>query len=150
MDAVQVDDEGYVQIGHSSSEYRPAWDYEPPPDPPSDAAVSAFVQAHEVAEEAAELLGLDRGIAIYFVDADDLGRDVARYVDGTYSVIVVSDVVDSEEEAVLTVLHEVAHAYIDSTGAEVEDEEQVVEEFAKVALWEGLDVAADWLEEATG
>ena len=43
-----------------------------------------------------------------------------------------SDVVEEEDEALLTLFHELGHAYIDSAGIEMEEEEEeeAVEEFA--------------------
>ena len=61
-------------------------------------------------------------------------------------MIVLADRVEDESEATLTLFHELGHAYVDGSGAEIENEEEVVEEFAQVAFGQGAEKAIAYLD----
>ena len=126
------EDEGYYSMGKSTSEYHPAWDYEPNENP-SLLSMEVYEMAFSKVQSLATKLGFG-SIALYFIAGDRVDNHVARYINGTYKspVIVLSDKVEQEDEALLTLFHELGHAYIDSAGIEMEEEEEeeAVEEFA--------------------
>ena len=127
----QVDD--YYEIGVSKSEYHPAWDYEPN-ESPSLLSQEAYEMAFDAAQELSNKLGLGQ-IALYYVQGESFDNHLARYINGTYKspVIVLSDKVEQQEEAKITLFHELGHAYVESIGLEIDDdaEEDLVEEFAR-------------------
>jgi len=126
------EDEGYHSMGKSTSEYHPAWDYEPNENP-SLLSMEVYEGAFPKAQGLATKLGFGP-IALYFIAGEAVEDHLARYINGTHEspVIVLSDVVEEEDEALLTLFHELGHAYIDSAGIEMEEEEEeeAVEEFA--------------------
>jgi hypothetical protein len=138
----------YYGIGKSNSEYHPSWDYEPNEDP-SLLSQEAYEIAFPKAQELANKLGLGP-IALYFIEGESVENHLARYVNGTYNspVIVLTDKVEDEAEALLTLYHELGHAYVESAGIEMgeDEEEEAVERFA-VSVLKGDKDALSHLEE---
>jgi len=130
----QVDD--YYEIGVSKSEYHPTWDYEPN-ESPSLLSQEAYELAFDAAQELSNKLSLGQ-IALYYVQGESFGNHVARYINGTSKspVIVLSDKVEQQEEAKITLFHELGHAYVESIGLEIDEEaeEDLVEEFARLYI----------------
>jgi hypothetical protein len=140
-----------------TSDYDPEWDYQIDKKPSAEvvAAVRATLQRY-----AAVFSELDLDTPqVYYVRG--LGPHLARYVSGTRdSPVIVLDAkgvirtakkyrVGLEDGVESTILHEVGHAYLDSVEAEVEDEEELVERFAKTA-WRGFYDEAVALLKAAG
>ena len=90
--------------------------------------------AFDAAQELSNKLGLGQ-IALYYVQGESFDNHLARYINGTYKspVIVLSDKVEQQEEAKITLFHELGHAYVESTDLEIDEEteEDLVEEFAR-------------------
>ena len=132
-------------------DYDPEWDYELDKKPAAAvvAAVKGLLNRCEF-KFVLKSLGLDKP-AVYYVKG--LKGDVlARYIDGTRDtpVIVVDAkaitstsakygvVLDDGVES--TIMHELGHAYLDSAcdeDSKPEDEEEIVEEFARL-FWRGF------------
>ena len=137
VEGFEEDDE-YYRMGKSTSEYHPNWDYSPNEDP-CLLSMEVYEAAFPKAQSLATKLGLG-SIALYFVEGSSIGNHLARYIDGTSGspIVVLNDVVKEQEEALLTLYHELGHAYIDSAGISVrrggameeEAEEEAVEDFA--------------------
>ena len=145
-----VEIEDYHTMGQSSGEYHPSWDYAPNEDPnlmSMEAYESAFVPAQKLATE----MGMG-SIMLVFIEGDGVENHVARYINGTSSspIFVLADKAEDESEAVLTLFHELGHAYVDAAGAEIENEEEVVEEFAHLAYMEGAEKAIAYLDGVIG
>ena len=142
----------YYKIGSSSAEYNPAWDYDPNEDPDL-LSMEVYESAFPVAQQLARKLGM-RDLALYFIAGDSVGNHLARYINGTYSspIIVLSDKVTEQSEAVLTLFHELGHAYFDSTGAklDLDEEEKIVEDFAHTAYMDGSEHALQFLDKSIG
>jgi hypothetical protein len=132
----EQDELDYFQMGHSKSEYHPSWDYEAN-EQPDFLSQEAYEIALQDAQRLSNQLGLG-ALALYFVQGERFQEHVARYISGTYSspVIVITDIVTNQDEARLTLFHELGHAYVESTGEELgeEQEEEFVEEFALLYL----------------
>ena len=126
----------YYGIGKSNSRYHPAWDYEPNEEP-SLLSQEAYELAFPKAQSLANKLNLG-SIALYFIEGESVENHLARYINGTYSspVIVLTDKVENEDEALLTLYHELGHAYVESAGIEMseDEEEEAVEKFAIAVL----------------
>lgn len=125
--------------------YDPSWDYDLDPRPhPETARHVATILARYTDLWAAMKLAAPR---VYFVRR--LKPHLARYVNGTTSqpVIVVDAAahvrsarrygVDLYDAVLGTLLHEVGHAYVETTGLELDSdtEEEIVERFAHTT-WE--------------
>ena len=141
----EVDD--YYQIGKSSAEYHPTWDYDPNEDPDL-LSMEAYELAFPVAQELSQKLGMG-SLALYFIAGDSVENHLARYINGTYSspVIVLADKVVNQDEATLTLFHELGHAYIDSIGADLNSdmEEKIVEDFAHTTYMNGTERGLQFL-----
>ena len=144
--------EDYYQIGKSSSEYHPAWDYDPN-ESPDLLSMEAYELAFPAAQELSQKLRLG-SIALYFIDANSVEGHLARYINGTSNspVIVLTDKITSQDEAVLTLFHELGHAYIDSVGVDIDanTEEEIVEDFAHIVYSRGVDQGLQFLDNAVG
>ena len=142
----------YYKIGDSSAEYNPAWDYDPNEDPDL-LSMEAYELAFPVAQQLARKLGMG-DLALYFIAGDSVENHVARYINGTYSspIVVLSDKVTEQSEAVLTLFHELGHAYVESTGVELDldEEEKIVEDFAHTAYNDGPEHALQFLDKSIG
>lgn len=127
-----TEDMGYYGIGKSNNEYHPSWDYEPNEEP-SLLSQKAYELAFPKAQSLANKLNLGP-IALYFIEGEGVEEHLARYINGTSSspVIVLSDKVEDEDEALLTLYHELGHAYVEEAGIEMseDEEEEAVENFA--------------------
>ncbi len=141
---VELDD--YHTMGQSSAEYHPAWDYAPNEDP-SLMSMEAYEEAFPPAQDLAKKLGMG-SISLTFIEGDGVDNHVARYINGTSQspVIVLADKVEDQSEAILTLFHELGHAYADAAGAEIKNEEEVVEEFAQIAFGQGAEKAIAYLD----
>ena len=141
---VEIDD--YHTMGQSSAEYHPAWDYAPNEDP-SLLSMEAYEEAFPPAQDLAKKLGMG-SISLTFIEGDGVDNHVARYINGTSQspVIVLADKVEDQSEAIFTLFHELGHAYVDAAGAEIENEEEVVEEFAQMAFGQGAEKAIAYLD----
>ena len=141
------DDLEFTYIGRPNGNYDPIWDFEPAEHVDSY-LVSVYEEALIPAESLAGKLHIGKPV-VYFADVESLGDHIARYINGTSTqpVIVASTRELDDAEAEKTLFHELGHAYIDSTGTEVVDEEGVVEEFARMALGgsDDRDKAVRWL-----
>ena len=143
----------YYKIGDSSEEYNPAWDYGPNEDPHL-LSMEAYELAFPVAQQLARKLGMGN-LALYFIADDSVENHLARYINGTYKspIVVLSDKVREQSEAVLTLFHELGHAYIESTGVELDldEEEKIVEDFALFAVGpKGPEHALQFLDKSIG
>ena len=144
----EIDD--YHTMGQSSGEYHPAWDYAPNEDP-NLMSMEAYEMAFSPAQDLAKKLGMG-SISLTFIEGDSVENHMARYINGTSQspVIVLADKVEDESEAILTLFHELGHAYVDAAGAELGNEEEVVEEFAQVAFGQGAEKAIAYLDGVIG
>jgi len=146
----KVDD--YYQMGKSSSEYHPAWNYSPN-ESPDLLSMEAYELALPAAQELAQKLRLG-SVALYFIDGALEKNHLARYINGTSSspIIVLTDKVTNQDEAVLTLFHELGHAYIDSAGVEIDTntEEEIVEDFARTVYSRGANQGLQFLYSAIG
>ena len=130
-----------------SHDYNPEWDYDLDNSPPKDVVEAVRVVLERLADVFSEL-GLDRP-QIHFVKG--LKRYLAKYINGTRNepVVVVDARVTKKTAARCgvslydgvesTIMHEIGHAYLDAAleeDAHPDDEEEVVEHFAKL-IWEG-------------
>jgi hypothetical protein len=140
----------YHTMGKSSSEYHPAWDY-PPNENPSLMSMEAYEEAFVKAQDLAKKLGMG-SISLTFIEGTSVENHLARYINGTSRspVIVLTDKVEDEFEATLTLFHELGHAYVDGSGEGLENEEEVVEEFAQVAFGQGSEKAIAYLNGVLG
>lgn len=144
-------------VGH---DYDPSADYEVV-DPPKWANVVNNVLANS--KDLLELLALPAPV-IYYADFDDSDH-LAKYVDGTSSkpVIVISSQLEKQAkqqrvsmvDAVEgTLYHELGHAFVDSSGMRDElsedDEEEMVEEFARTCGRRDPEFAVQMLRKALG
>ena len=141
---VEIDD--YHTMGQSSSEYHPAWDYAPNEDP-NLMSMEAYEAAFSPAQDLAKKLGMG-SISLTFIEGEATENHVAHYINGTSRspVIVLADKVEDQSEATLTLFHELGHAYVESAGVELENEEEVVEEFAQMAFGQGPEKAIAYLD----
>lgn len=141
---VEIDD--YHTMGQSSSEYHPAWDYAPNEDP-NLMSMEAYEAAFSPAQDLAKKLGMG-SISLTFIEGEATENHVAHYINGTSRspVIVLADKVEDQSEATLTLFHELGHAYVDGAGIELENEEEVVEEFAQMAFGQGAEKAIAYLD----
>ena len=144
--------DGYYTLGRSSSEYHPSWDYDPNEEP-SLLSMEAYEMAAPQAQALATQLGLGP-IALYFIEGDEVDNHLARYINGSYSspIFVLADKVEDRDEAALTLFHELGHAYVDSTGADLapEAEEEAVEDFARRVYAQGAEAAVLQLNKIIG
>ena len=145
---IEIDD--YHTMGQSSGEYHPSWDYAPNEDP-NLMSMEAYESAFAPAQKLATKMGMG-SIMLVFIEGDGVENHVARYINGTSSspVFVLADKVEDESDAILTLFHELGHAYIDAASAEMEseEEEEVVEEFAHLAYMKGAEKAIAYLDGA--
>ena len=140
-----------------SHDYRPEWDYEVDRRPLKavrdlvdlylfDDSVATSRGAHgEVLRE----LGIERP-TVHYVTGLAEGKHLAKFVSGTSSApVIVVDTramraaereygVSLDTVVESTLLHEYGHAFVESVGAELDDEEGVVERFAHY-VWETRD-----------
>ena len=114
-------------------------------------SMEAYEEAFVKAQDLAKKLGMG-SISLTFIEGTSVENHLARYINGTSRspVIVLTDKVEDESEAVLTLFHELGHAYVDAAGAEIENEEEVVEEFAQVAFGQGSEKAIAYLNGVLG
>ncbi len=129
----------YLVLGATSSEYQVAWDYEENV-MPDLRSVEAYERAYAIIVEELDLLAVEN-LMLCFVESDELGaHHLARYINGTRNspVIVITDRVVDFKEALITLYHEIGHAYFDMTDFHPKNEEATVEDFARCAYRRNL------------
>lgn len=133
---------GFFYLGDLSkqrTDYDPSWDYVPlTPEVIEDLnyLVPDLVYAYQTVVEAAARLRLPEPL-VYLADLT-AADDVAKYIYGTTQVLLV-DFLQHEgappDELELSLLHELAHAWLDSTGEHEQldhgQEEDAAEDFAR-------------------
>jgi len=98
-----------------------------------------------------EIMGLQPPVVCFGGNPEDFENDVARYVFESASsqrspVIVVAPYLP-KDQAEITILHEIAHAYLDSRGVPPEDhDEDLVESFGEMALRGSYEFAVEMLD----
>ena len=128
------EDFGYVFVG-DPGEYDPVFDdHEPASVDEDDNTVLFIREVHNDLSDAAKRLGLGAPV-IYFVDLSEYS-ELARYINGTnQNPNMLFDPFANPDygEVWLSLLHELAHAYVESWGLDGQepDEEEVVEDFAQ-------------------
>ena len=144
-----------------SHDYDPAWDYDVD-EKPLRAVVVAVEAAREELEAAAAALAL-QAPTIHFVRNLEDSQKLALYISGTSSApVFVLDTraikhgatqydLSLEAMVIPTLKHELAHAYLESLGLELENSEmeEMVESFAEICWHEGDVNGVEWLKAAS-
>lgn len=117
-------------------DYHPSWDYEPKE--PSCFFVALLKKAFDYVLNFTKDFGID-SLQVYVIDLQ--GEAVGRFIYGTFPfpVVVVDpdcfERFESEQDALdelkITLLHELAHSFLENGPLEPEQEESIVEHFAR-------------------